>query len=142
MIDTGAMDAWLATRRETHVDVIIAGRLFGGCHGESPQIVKSYELRDSQLVIYFGTTETLIVDHPHSVRINERNELLIPQAREVLWGWHYHGREQSPENWCTRRYSISPNGMVSVTEHGPAAQFRSRPQEAFRYDGEEAVKLS
>jgi len=37
MVDETVLTEWIDAKRGAFVDVIIAGRIFGGCHGESPQ---------------------------------------------------------------------------------------------------------
>ena len=37
MTATDAIDSWLADNRDQHVDLIIAGRIFGGRHGGCQQ---------------------------------------------------------------------------------------------------------
>ncbi len=141
MLDTSIIEDWLLAKLGKSVDVIIAGRVFGGRRGESLQEPKRHEVRDGKLLIYFGSTETLVVDAPDCVRVNEDEELIIPHAEGVVWGWHYYGRKQVPENWCTQEYRMEPDGIVRLAVRGPIAQ-HIPPHQTFTYAGEELVKLS
>jgi hypothetical protein len=139
MIVTTTLDRWFQKKREMWVDIVIAGRIFGGRHGESPQEPKTYELTSQGLLLRFSTTETLVVVGPESVMIGNCGELIVPSARKAVWGWHYYGREQAPENWCTESYLLD-NGIVTLSVTGPIVGYVPA-RETFRYDQREFVKI-
>ena len=115
---TDTLKEWFADHRKRYLDVIIAGRIFGGRHGESMQCPTGYDCDETVLAIRFATTERLIVDHPSDVQRGEFGQLIIPHATKAVFGWHYYGREQTPENWCEETYESHDNGM-QLTRTGP-----------------------
>ena len=115
---------WFASHKGQCVDVVVAGRVFGGRYGESPQLVRQYELTDMGVIIRFETTEVLTVVNPSMFTLGDHGHLIVPRADEVVFGWHYYGRPQSPENWCEERYCLLRRHASSSPE--PAHFFPRR----------------
>jgi len=140
MFDTSILDNWVSQKSGEWVSIVLAGRIFGGRHGESPQEPKEYQYSNRILTIQFGTTESLVVVEPEGVWIDANNELIIPQAKSTMWGWHYYGRKQTPENWCTESYVFNKDNLVQLTVTGPiTAHIPS--SETFFYRGDQFVLL-
>ena len=118
MVDHDVIARWLDANRDGYVDVIIAGRIFGGRHGESPQSPKRWAQSDDAVAIHFGTTELLTITKPTAFTLGEHTELLVPNAVAVLWGWHYYGRPQTDANWCTELFSVDGDN-VTLERNGP-----------------------
>lgn len=88
------------------------------------------------VVIRFATTERLVITDPSQARIGEYGELIIPNALDVRFGWHYYGEPQSPENWCEIIYRRDGSQVTYISTGS------SRPGvEVFEYAGDEFVKL-
>ena len=136
MTESDALTEWFAEKRGSYVDVIIAGRVFGGRHGESPQQPQACEFDGSALRIGFGTTEQLIVDQPSGFQRGRDGELVIPYAARAVFGWHYYGRKQTPENWCEEIYEVN-DGRIQLTRRGPLMPGVER----FAYSGTRFVEL-
>jgi len=93
--------SWIASRGGRWCDVVLAGYVFGGRHGESPQEPKGFKvLSDGTIEIYFGTTERLTVTGPRGIRVSDDNSLVIDDADRACFGWHFYGRPQSDVTWC------------------------------------------
>jgi len=118
MVDHDLITRWLTANRDACVDVVIAGRIFGGRHGESPQTPKRWTQSDDAVTIHFGTTELLTITQPSAFTLGEHSQLLVPHATSVLWGWHYYGRPQTDDNWCTELFSVEA-GNVTLERNGP-----------------------
>ena len=118
MVDHDVISRWLDANCDRFVDVTIAGRIFGERHGESPQTPRRWTHTDTTVTIHFGTTEILTVTHPDSFTLGEHSQLMVPRAETVLWGWHYYGRPQIDDNWCTELFSVDGN-LVTLERNGP-----------------------
>jgi hypothetical protein len=140
MIDTTVLDNWISKKRGESVSIVLAGRIFGGRYGESPQEPKGYEYGNNTLTIRFGTTELLELVEPESVSIGPHHELAIPRAKSAVWCWHYYGRDQTPENWCTESYVLHNVNTVQLTVHGPIST-HIPTRETFLYGGDQFVLL-
>jgi|SRR5579871_1754493 len=116
--------AWLSGAPFDQVDVEIAGQIFGGRPGEAPQRPRSHEWEGDTLRMAFNTTESLVVRGPSGIELGsiggvaDGGVLIIPEAREVRWGWHYYGRPETPENWCVLTYRFA-DGQVTKEVTGP-----------------------
>jgi hypothetical protein len=130
------LDRWLGTKQDSYIDLIIADRVFGGRLGESPQRPTAFQMVGPVLAIRFDSTERLTVAHPSGARVGSSGELIIPDALDVRFGWHYYGRPQIPANWCEEIYWRDAN-RVELVRTGPL-----HPEtQVFRYKGSEFVKL-
>ena len=111
------INEWLLANRYKEFSIVIGGHIFGGRYGESPQNPKSLERTDDILKFYFNTTEKLIIKKPKLI-FSFFGNLCVPFASEVIWGWHYYGHDQIPENWCEEVYRRK-GFEISVTRKGP-----------------------
>lgn len=95
------IETWIASHGGRWCDVLLAGFVFGGRHGESPQEPKRHQiLPDGTIEIHFGTTEKLTVTAPRGIRVSDNDSLVISDADRACFGWHYYGKPQSDETWC------------------------------------------
>jgi|GEM_PF-3291720 len=140
MIDITVLDNWITKKRDESVSIVLAGRVFGGRYGESPQKPKDYEYVKNTLTLKFGTTEILEIVEPESALVGSQHELIIPRAKSALWGWHYYGRKETQENWCTCTYAINITNMVHLTVKGPISS-RIPANEIFLYNDDKFVLL-
>lgn len=119
--DVVLVERWLARRRRP-VDLSFFGYWFAGRPGESPQTPRSCRGEGNTLVIEFAPTERLTIIEPDGTRIGEEESdgatLIIPTARQATFGWHYYGRERTPENWCEETY-IDRGVMLEIVRTGP-----------------------
>jgi len=127
---------WFETAKGGWLDVIIADRVFGGRHGESPQTPTSYQIVGPVVQIRFKTTERLTITLPEKAVIGPHRELIVTDAADVRFGWHYYGKPQVPEHWCEEIYH-RVGDLVQLTRIGPL----SPSYEEFEYSGREFVKL-
>jgi hypothetical protein len=95
---------WLKQSAARYFDIEIAGRTFGGRHGEAMQRPRAFQLLGSVLLIRFAGTERLVVTRPSGLRIGADGDLVIRRADDVRFGWHYYGPPRVPENWCEEIY--------------------------------------
>lgn len=120
---------WFNSNKGRYIDVQMAGYIFGGRHGEAPQLLKRYTfVPPNMLKIFFNTTETLEITNPSSFMIGKHNELIIEKANQVCFGWHYYGRPQTPENWCTEIYELKCEDIVERKINGPICDVISTPK--------------
>lgn len=119
MVSLSTFKEWFKNHKDKYINVEIAGEIFGGRYGESPQLVRDYEIIEPNIKIYFGPSEILIITNPSSVMIGRDNELIVDKAEQVIFGWHYYGRSRIPENWCTETYELKENGFVECNLNGP-----------------------
>ena len=110
---TEAVNSWFASHCGEAFDLVLAGNVFGGRYGESPQHVKCAALKGDTLQISFNTSETLTIFRPRDVSL-ESNGLSIREVKELEFGWHSYGKEENPENWKTIR--IRSNGDFIVVQ--------------------------
>lgn len=110
---------WFNNHKGRHINIEIAGEIFGGRYGESSQLVCDCEFSERNITIYFDTSETLIITNPSSLVIGSGNELLVDKAEQVFFGWYYYGRSRILENWCTATYALKENGQVIFNLNGP-----------------------
>lgn len=136
MTPTDVLEGWFESHRGQYVDVIIAGCVFGGRVQESMQKPTAFEFHGTSVCFRFGTTEQLTVEDPSGFRLGEFGQLIIPHATLATFGWHYYGREQTPENWCELTYR-SRNGRIRLTRTGPL----DPGEETFRYSRDRFVEL-
>jgi len=115
---TGIIELWLQEHCGAWVDVEIAGRVFGGRHGESPQQPREFQFSGDTLVILFNTTERLTVIRPQGLGIGRDRELIIQDGESATWEWHYYGRPQLAENRCREIYHRKGREVVLSSE-GP-----------------------
>lgn len=130
---------WLRLNLDHYRDIVLCGRVFGGRHGESPQLPRRYSCDKDVLRLYFATTEVLTVVSFASPFIHADGSLVIPDAHSVTFGWHYYGREQTPGNWCEVTYTRR-SGTVHVVMSGPIVP-HGPASEIFQYHGDEFVKI-
>lgn len=130
------IERWFTQSKGNWIDLLIADRVFGGRLGESPQIPTAYQVIGSVIQIQFQTTERLVVTHPTNVRIGPHSELVIGDASDARFGWHYYGRPQVPENWCEEIYQKFEDRIL-LTRIGA---FRPATDE-YVYSGNEFIKL-
>lgn len=109
---------WLKRSSARHFDVEVAGRTFGGRHGEAMQRPTSFQLVGSVLAIRFDRGERLVVTRPSGLRIGDVGDLVIRRAADVRFGWPYYGRPRRPENWCEEIYRRGA-GTIEFARLGP-----------------------
>ena len=136
MTNTQRLAAWFTDRRNEYCDLIVAGRIFGGRHGESMQQPTEYDYDGTVLVVNFATTERLAVHSPSEFERGEHGQLIIPRGAKAVFGWHYYGRPQTPENWCEETYE-SVDDRIQLTRTG----LLMPGTEDFQYDGDRFVEL-
>ncbi len=112
---------WRKQSSGRYFDVEIAGRIFGGRHGEAMQRPTTFQLVGRMLLIRFDGSERLALTRPSRVRIGRAGDLVIGGADDVRFGWHDYGRPRRPENWCEEIYlrpgrNVHPGG----SGHGSA----------------------
>ena len=127
---------WVEANKGNGIDIVIAGRVFGGRHGESPQIPKEFSYVDEILKMQFNTTELLTIINPSDIVLGEYEQLIIPNASEVVWGWHYYGRPQIDENWCEEIYKHQGD-KIELDRTGPLMPGR----ETFSYNDNSFIEL-
>ncbi|MHC4404094.1 MAG: hypothetical protein ACYTG0_30940 [Planctomycetota bacterium] len=137
MTATNVLEEWFADQRDQHLDVTIAGRIFGGRHGESMQQPRAYDFDGSVLQIRFAITEQLTVDNPSGFQRGEYGQLIIPHATRAVFRWHSYGRDQAPENWCEEIYE-STDDRIQLTRTGP---LMPGEEEEFQYSGGRFIEL-
>ncbi len=114
---------WYENHKGLYVDIEIAGEIFGGRHGEAPQLVREYEIIEPNVYkILFSTTEILIITNPILFQLGKYNELIVDKATQICIGWHYYGRPQAPENWCNEVYELKDNNFVEFNLYGPMSE--------------------
>ena len=96
-------------------NIEIAGRIFGGRHGEAVQNPVSYYLGSDILRINFHLYEILTIANPEEVKIVELKDLVVQNASEVRFGWFYYGRAIESINWCEDIYRIQ-EGKIQYVE--------------------------
>ncbi len=101
--------------RPKYVDMIFAGRYFGGRHGESRQQPESFFCGADILRINFEPYEILTVYNPKVVSINQGKDLVIERASEIRFGWYYYGRNQISKNWCEDIYLNKKNYVEHIS---------------------------
>ena len=116
--------------------MIIAGRVFGGRLQESPQTLRELVVGEDSFTLGFAGTETLVVRNPSGFVLGEHGQLIVPNADEARFGWHYYGRPQVPENCCQETYRRRGN-RVELVREGPLLP----GEEEFQYGGEKFVEL-
>ena len=97
------LNTWFELNLGKSFDLVLAGKVFGGRYGESPQKLKGATLEGEKLQLQFNKTETMTILEPRYVSFEE-NGLCIERAKIVEFGWHSHGTEEEPQNWRTIRY--------------------------------------
>ena len=127
---------WLSSNQGKYVDVIIAGRVIGGRLQESPQTPRELVVGDDSFTLRFATTEILVVRNPSGFVLGEYGQLIVPDADEARFGWHYYGRPQVPENWCQEIYRRRGKKVELVREGS-----LHPGEEGFQYSGEKFVEL-
>ena len=118
MLNTHKFLKWYEKNKDKYVNIEMAGRIFGGSIDESPQKPREYFLTEDEFKLHFATTEVLTIINPSSFEIGSYQELIIPRADKVSFGWHYYGRSQTPENWCIETFELIED-MVQYTRSGP-----------------------
>jgi len=126
-----AFEEWFNIHRGKYIDIEIAGEIFGGRYGESPQLVYNYDIKSTEYKVYFNPTEILTITAPSSFLIGSNNELVVDKASQVSFGWHYYGRPQTPENWCTEIYNLREDGFVVHNLSGPMVNHLAPHREFF-----------
>lgn len=109
---------WMKQSAARYFDIEIAGRTFGGRHGEAMQRPEAYQLLGSILLIRFAGTERLLVTRPSGLKIGADGDLVIRGADDVRFAWHYYGRPRLPENWCEEIYRRRA-GKIEFVRLGP-----------------------
>jgi len=135
MSEQNTLEKWFGKKYGQYVEIVLAGRVFGGRVGESPQRVRAFQWIDDILVVRFKTTERLVITGIADVNIGDCDALVI-SAEDARFGWHYYGRPQSPENWCEEIYRRH-NKTVRFARLGPLAP----ATEVFEYGGKDFVTL-
>jgi hypothetical protein len=136
MVDEPTIDKWLDARRNSYVEVIIAGRIFGGRHGESPQQPTAYSVCGNRVTIQFGTTERLVITDPSAFSTGNDGQLIVFTASHVSWGWHYYGRPQTVDNWCVESFAVA-GVSITLERTGPLMPGTER----FQFNGSHLVEL-
>jgi len=136
MVDEPTIGEWLDSKRNAYCDVIIAGRVFGGRHGESSQQPKAYSIDGNLVTVRFGTTERLVITDPSAFSIGTDGQLIVPTASHVSWGWHYYGRPQTDDNWCVESFAIADTS-ITLERTGPLMP----GTEWFQYTGRFMIEL-
>ena len=112
------IEEWFAEHRGKSATLILAGRIFGGRYGESPQTPQSYHFESDTLQITFDATELLTIRRPKDAKLGRGGSLLLSRAEFVSFGWHSYGRPQTAENWCQERYELDGN-VIHFERAGP-----------------------
>ena len=94
---------WFKLKPE-FVDIVMAGRIFGGRYGESTQQPESFFCGANFLRINFEPYEILTIFNPGEVSLDQDMDLVIDTASEVRFGWYYYGRDPISKNWCEDIY--------------------------------------
>jgi|YNPNPStandDraft_1061719.scaffolds.fasta_scaffold213042_1 hypothetical protein len=135
MNEQNILEKWFREQQGKYVEIIIAGRVFGGRVGESPQRVRAFQWLGDALCVRFETTERLVIVGIKDISIGDYDALII-SAEDARFGWHYYGKPQSPENWCEEIYRRQDN-IVKFVRLGPLLP----GTEIFEYEGEDFVVL-
>jgi hypothetical protein len=117
-------------------NIEIAGRIFGGRHGEAVQNPVSYFLGSDILRINFHLYEILTIVNPEEVKIIEPNDLVVRNASEVRFGWFYYGRAVESVNWCEGIYRIQEEKIQFIDIFGDQIT-----EEIIEFDDEYIVYL-
>ena len=112
------LSMWFQQQSGKWLDLVVAGRVFGGRHGESPQRPRGYRYDARSLLIYFNTTEVLKIVEPDDFVFGEYGQFIVPRAKVVSFGWHYYGRPPTAEYRCEEIYRWVGN-MVEMSHTGP-----------------------
>lgn len=88
------------------------------------------------LTLCFATTERLVVTDPTTVEVGDDEQLVVPHATHISWGWHYYGRPQTADNWCEESYVISGDS-IRFERTGPLMP----GTEQWKYTGNKVVEL-
>ena len=132
------LQKWLKLNNGEYVDVILAGRIFGGRVQESPQRPEKFEVKNGVITIYFKGPERLRITKPEKIEIGDFNSLIINNAESATFGWYSYGEQEIPENWCQLTYFKSGSNVNEV-HTGPSPM--SFEVSTFLYDQNEFVKL-
>ena len=132
----GILQEWFSSNQGKYVDVIIAGRAFGGRLQESPQTPCELAVGEDSFTLRFAATETLEVKNPSGFVLGEYGQLIVPDADEARFGWHYYGRPQVPESWCQEIYKRR-GSKVELVRQGSLQP----GEEEFQYSGERFIEL-
>jgi hypothetical protein len=123
-LSSAALSEWCEASMGEFFDVVLAGKVFVGRYGESPQRLKHAAMEDRTLRLQFNTTEILRIVEPSGVNFEE-NGRLIERAKEVEFGWHSYGTEEKPENWRTIRLRV--DGDLVLTERVTSTRVEAEP---------------
>jgi hypothetical protein len=98
-----ALRSWSESHVGQSFDVVLAGTVFGGRYGESPQTLRQATFEGETLCLMFNTTEKLTIIEPREV-ILVTHGLSVAKAAVVEFGWHSYGTDEKPEDWRTLLY--------------------------------------
>lgn len=114
---------WFTLNRGRYITLEMAGNIFGGRYGESPQLLRNFDYsQHNELTIFFDTTETLVIVNPSNIKIGNNKELVIDKAEQISFNWHYYGRPKIPENRCSEVYILKDECLEYKTS-GPVSNF-------------------
>lgn len=88
------------------------------------------------LVLRFSSGERLVVTDPRGVRLAADGGLVVADASDERFGWHFYGGPQTAENWCEQIYRRD-GPQVDQTRLGPLMPGES----LFAFDGPALVAL-
>jgi hypothetical protein len=131
---------WFNNNRGKHINIEIAGEIFGGRYGESPQLVYDFEISEQKIKIYFEPSEKLIITNPSLVMMGSDNELIVSKSAQVEFGWHFYGKLRIQENWCTVTYDLKENDLVEYKCTGPISSYIA-PHRTFILGGHDFLRL-
>jgi hypothetical protein len=117
--DAMVLAGWFERHGSHAVDVVLAGRVFGGRHGESRKQALRYEVRANSMTVRFDQREFLKVDEPSEIVLGKFGQLLIPRAKSATFGWYYYGRPQATSTWCELVYHTKADAVIVMKRLGP-----------------------
>ena len=126
---------WVAARAGKYADVVIAGRVFGGRYGESPQCIRSARFAGTSLRIEFDPSEILTILEGEDFHLDP-STLIVRKVKGIVFGWHYYGRPRTQENWCELRHSFFSD-KISISAIGPTPN----STEFFTVEGDAPLRL-
>ncbi len=114
----------------------IWGEWFGRPH-DNFHIVDTVRWEKNEIILRFEEGEALYISNPMGI-INEKEQLIIRDARRILWVWYYYGREHTYDNMYVRQYTKSADGKI-IRAEGKRCDIRDGDGVVFRPMGENAI---